>query len=113
MYRKKHLWAELPDPKHGRKERCEHMKRWDGLVESYGRWCESRGLSEATIGHRRNELDRWGCWLKRSRPRLNLEEVRGPLLIQYIKRRTAFRSKATVVGVVSVMRCLGEYLVQL
>jgi len=88
------------------------MKRWDGLVEGYDRWCQSRGLSEATIRHRRNELDRWGCWLKRCRPRLNLEAVRGPLLIQYIKRRTAFHAKATVVGVVSVMRCMGEYLVQ-
>ena len=57
-------------------------------------------------------MDRWGCWLKRTRPRLNLEEVRGPLLIQYIKRRTAFRAKTTVAGVVSVMRCMGEYLVQ-
>lgn len=88
------------------------MKRWDGLVEGYARWCETRGLSEATIEHRRGELDRWGCWLKRTRPRLNLEEVRGPLLIQYIKRRTAFRAKTTVAGLVSVMRCMGEYLVQ-
>jgi len=88
------------------------MKRWDGLVEGYSRWCEARGLSEATMDHRRGELDRWGCWLKRSRPKLNLEEVRGPLLIQYIKRRTVFRAKTTVAGVVSVMRCMGEYLVR-
>lgn len=50
--------------------------------------------------------------MKPSRPRLNLEEVRRPLLIQHVKRRTAFHAKSTVVGVASVMRCMGEYLVK-
>jgi site-specific recombinase XerD len=110
--RKKHLWAERPVPKDGRKERPKCMKRWDGLVDGYVNLCESRGLSQATRDHRRQELDRWGRWLKRRRGRVNLEEVEGTLLIEYIKSRTAFHAKATVAGVVSVMRCMGEYLVQ-
>ena len=107
-----HLWAERSIPKHGPDERAKRMKRWDGQVDGYERWCESRGLSAATIKHRRDELDRWGCWLKRRRPKPNLEEVDGPLVIEYIRSRTAFHAKATVVSVMSAMRCLGEYLVQ-
>lgn len=88
------------------------MKRWDGLVEGYIKQCESRGLSEATVAGLRSELDRWGCWLKRRRPKPNLEEVDGLMLIEYIRRRTRFHSKATVAGVTSKLRLMGEYLVQ-
>src|SRR5271170_6748040 len=107
-----HLWAERSIPKHGPDERAKRMKRWDGHVDGYERWCESRGLSEATIRHRRDELDRWGCWLKRRRPKPNLEEVDGLMLIEYIQSRTHFHAKTTLSGVTSKMRCLGEYLVQ-
>ena len=88
------------------------MKRWDGLVDGYLRWGESRGLSADTLNSLRNELDRCGCWLKRRRPRPNLEQVDGPLLIAYIRGRTAFHAKATVAGVVSKLRGMGNYLVQ-
>ena len=33
------------------------MKRWDGLVDGYIKWCESRGLSEATVTGIRIELE--------------------------------------------------------
>jgi site-specific recombinase XerD len=82
------------------------------MVDGYIKWCEARGLSEATLTGIRIELDRWGCWMKRWRPRLNLEEVEGALLIKYIRSRTHFRAKTTVVSVTSKMRCMGEYLVQ-
>lgn len=88
------------------------MKRWDSLVDGYMRWGESRGLSEVTLYGQRNELDRLGCWLKRRRPKPNLEQVDGPLLIDYIRGRTAFHAKGTVSAVMSVMRCFGGYLVQ-
>jgi site-specific recombinase XerD len=88
------------------------MKRWDGLVDGYLRWGESRELSAGTLESLRNELDRCGCWLKRRRPRPNLEHVDGPLLIAYIRGRTAFHAKATVAGVVSKLRGMGNYLVQ-
>jgi site-specific recombinase XerD len=107
-----HLWAERLIPKHEPDERAKHMKRWDGLVDGYIKWCESRGLSEATVTGIRIELDRWGCWMKRWRPRMNLEEVEGAMLIKYVRSRTRFRAKTTVAGVTSKMRCMGEYLVQ-
>ena len=81
----------------------------DGRIS---RWGESRGLSADTLNGLRNELDRCGCWLKRCRPRPNLEQVDGPLLIAYIRGRTAFYAKATVAGVVSKLRGMGNYLVQ-
>jgi site-specific recombinase XerD len=88
------------------------MKRWDGLVDGYIKQCQTRGLSEATVVGLRYELDRWGCWLKRRRPRPNLEEVDGLMLIEYIRSRTRFHAKTTVSSVTSKMRCMGEYLVQ-
>lgn len=60
----------------------------------------------------RHELDRWGCWMKRRRPKPNLEEVDGLTLIEYIRSRTRFHAKTTVSSVTSKMRCMGEYLVQ-
>ena len=87
------------------------MKRWDVMVDGYMKWCEFRGLSEATITGLRHELDRWGCWMKRRRPKPNLEEVDGQLLIEYIRSRTRFHAKTTVSGVTSKLRCMGEYLV--
>ncbi len=88
------------------------MRRWDSLVDGYLARCEVRGLSDETVRARRSELDRLGCWLKRRRPKPNLEEVDGQLLIKYLKRRAHFRSKATLAGVASQLRCFGEYLLE-
>ena len=88
------------------------MRRWDSLVEGYMGMCEQRGLSEETVRGIRGELDRWGCWLKRRRPQPKLEEVDGPMLIAYLRRRTHFHAKTTVASVASKLRCLGEYLVE-
>jgi len=107
-----HLWAERLIPKHEPDERAKHMKRWDGLVDGYLKSCEFRGLSDVSILSIRIEMDRWGCWLKRWRPRMNLEEVEGALLIKYIRSRTRFRAKTTLSSITSKMRCMGEYLVQ-
>jgi site-specific recombinase XerD len=87
------------------------MKQWDSVVESYVAAGEARGISSATLGSIRDELDRCGCWLKRRRPKPRLEEVDGQLLIQYLRRRTRFRAKSTVSGVASKLRCFGEFLV--
>ncbi len=107
-----HLWAEGLIPKDGPDERAKCMKRWDGMVDGYIKWCELRGLGETTLTGLRYELDRWGCWLKRRRPKPNLEEVDGLMLIEYVRSRTRFHAKTTVSGVTSKMRCMGEYLVQ-
>jgi len=45
------------------------MRNWDQLVDNYVRVCEARGLAASVILGRRRELDRWGNWLKRKRPR--------------------------------------------
>ncbi|HWH71251.1 MAG TPA: site-specific integrase, partial [Candidatus Sulfotelmatobacter sp.] len=88
------------------------MKRWDSLVDGYVGVCEARGLSAETLRGIVQELDRCGTWLKRRRPKPKLEEVNGQMLIEYLKRRTHFHSKATVSGVTSKLRCLGQYLVE-
>lgn len=87
------------------------MKQWDGIVEDYERVCEARGLSPESLGSIRDELDRFGCWLKRRKPKPRLEEVDGQTLIAYLRQRTPFRAKSTVYSVASKLRCLGEYLV--
>ena len=87
------------------------MRRWDGLVEGYTRECEVRGLAPTTVDMRRRELDRCGTWLKHRRPRVNLEQLDGELLIRYLRQRAHFRSKGTLAASVSQLRCMGEYLV--
>ena len=86
------------------------MRRWDGLVESYLRWCEGRGLAKATLDQRERELTRWGVWLKRRRPRPALEAIDQDLIVEYVRQRSAFRARATVAGVVSHVRGMGEHL---
>ena len=81
---KMHIGGHRPGREAGPKERKTDMKRWDGLVDGYLRQGEVRGLSEETLVGVRSELDRWGCWLKRRRPRPSLEEVDAELIIQYI-----------------------------
>jgi site-specific recombinase XerD len=49
--------------------------------------------------------------LKRRRPKPRLEEVDGQVLIGYLRWRTPFRAKTTLVSIASHLRCFGEYLV--
>lgn len=88
------------------------MRRWDGLVEGYIKECETRGLAAGSLTSRRGELDRCGRWLKHRRPRVNLEQLDSELLIRYLRARSAFRSKSTMAGAVSMLRGMGEYLVR-
>ena len=88
------------------------MRRWDSLVDGHLAQCEARGVGQETLKARRSELDRLGCWLKGRRPKPNLEEADGPLLIKYLKRRAHFRSKATLAAISSHLRCFGEYLLE-
>ena len=87
------------------------MRRWDVLAEAYIKECVARGLTEAYVFHIQTELERWGTWLKRRRPKPRLEEIPPGFHVRFIQERTAFRSKATVSGVLSKMRCFGDYLV--
>jgi site-specific recombinase XerD len=88
------------------------MREWDQLVENYLRVCTTRGLAEDVVFAKRRELDRWGNWLKRKRPKPRVSEIGAELILEYVQSRTHFHSKATVAGVMSHMRCMGEFLVQ-
>jgi site-specific recombinase XerD len=88
------------------------MRRWDGLVDAYIEEYVARGISAGMIDNVRRELERWGNWMKRRRPRPKLEEIEAELLIRYIQQRTPFRSKATVYSVMSRMRGMGDFLVR-
>lgn len=88
------------------------MREWDQLVENHIRVCTTRGLSESAVLGRRRELERWGNWLKRRRPKPKVDQINAELILEYIQSRTAFHSKASVCGVMSHMRCMGEFLTQ-
>jgi len=87
------------------------MRNWDRLVDDYIEMYEARGMQAGTVQTVRRELDRLGCWLKNRRPRPKLEEVSADEMIAYIRSRTPYRAKATVAGIMSVLRGMGEYLV--
>ena len=87
------------------------MRNWDQLIDNYIRYCEARGLSESVLWGRRRELERWGAWLKRQRPKIQIESVTAEVIIAYIKSRTSFHAKASVCAVMSHLRNMGEYLV--
>ena len=88
------------------------MKRWDRLVEQYLEGYEAAGKTVETIKATRRELERWGSWMKNLRPRPALEEVNADLVIRYLRGRGAYRAKATLSGVMSKLRCMGEFLVR-
>jgi len=88
------------------------MRRWEALVDRYLTTFRMRGVSEDHIKNTGSELDRWGAWLKRRRPRPRLEDVSSEMLIRYIRTRTVCRAKATVYGVVSKLRGMGDLLVR-
>jgi len=87
------------------------MRRWDALAGAYIEEYRARGVGEAYVTHVERELERWGAWLKRRRPRPQLEAIPVDLHVRYLQDRTAFRAKATVYGVLSKMRGFGDYLV--
>jgi site-specific recombinase XerD len=87
------------------------MRNWDRLLDVYMEQYAARGIATETVKHVRSELERLGCWLKNRRPRPKLEEVHSDLLVDYLRRRSAYRAKATLSGVMSTMRGFGEFLV--
>lgn len=88
------------------------MRRWEGLVDRYVAECEQRGLAAGTVERICKELERFGSWTKRRRPRPSLEQIDAPLIVAYVEARMRFRSKATVSGAMSVLRGMGEFLVR-
>jgi site-specific recombinase XerD len=88
------------------------MRRWDRLLEQYLEEYVAAGRAATTVLGIRRELERCGNWLKSRRPRPALEEVNSDLLIAYLQSRSAFHSKCTLSGVMSKLRCWGEFLIR-
>jgi integrase/recombinase XerC len=88
------------------------MSKLDSLIDRYAGNLATRGLSAETIAARVREGVRFGAWLRGRRPRPNLEDVGQDLVVRYLQTRSAFRSRATVAGRLSHLRCLGEFLVE-
>lgn len=88
------------------------MRRWDGLLDRYMEEYEAAGRAVERVLAVRRELGRCGQWLKARKPKPRLEDVGADLLVRYIQSRTKFRAKATVSGVMSTLRCFGEWLVR-
>ncbi|MEK6238059.1 MAG: tyrosine-type recombinase/integrase [Planctomycetales bacterium] len=88
------------------------MKRFDGLLDRYLEQYEAQGWVPESVANTRRELSRWGQWLKEQRPRPKLEEIDADLITHYLRGRGRFKAKATVRGVMSALRGMGEWLVQ-
>jgi site-specific recombinase XerD len=88
------------------------MRRWHALVDEYVDECRARGLAESTIKSMTFVLDDWGVWLQHRRPRPALERIGPELHVAYLSSRSHFRAKATVYSTLSVMRCMGDFLMR-
>lgn len=88
------------------------MRRYDGVSEEYVTECTASGKTPGTIERIARELERFGSWLKRRRPKPKLEDVNAEVLTKYLAKRGAFKSKATLSGVMSTLRCFGEFLMR-
>lgn len=87
------------------------MERWDRLVEEYLGILTTRGVSVGHVLGVRRELEGLGLRLKRRKGRPHLEDVGVEELIAYLRSRTRFKSKSTLNGILSILRCWGEFLV--
>ncbi|NJD87710.1 MAG: hypothetical protein FIB05_06835 [Betaproteobacteria bacterium] len=88
------------------------MRGWDQLLDGYMAEYGARGLSEESVRHVGRALERWGSWLKHSRPRPKLEDVDAPMITRYMRSRSSFKAKSTVYRTLSTLRGMGDYLVR-
>lgn len=82
------------------------------MAEQYIEEYRARGICSSRTEVVVRELDRWGAWLKHRRPKPSLEDVNSEMIIRYIQDRTAFKAKATVSNVMSMLRGMGDFLVR-
>ena len=87
------------------------MRRWDRLLDAYMEEYRARGVSAQVIASTEARLNKWGRWLKGRRPRIAIEQIDAEILTLYIAKCTSFRSKATVLSILSSMRGFGDHLV--
>lgn len=70
----------------------------------------ARGVKEESIRFRMFELEKFECWLSRKENNIKLENVDAAVIQSYLKIRSACKSKNTVAGYMSILRCFGDYL---
>lgn len=87
------------------------MSNWESLSDSYINVLKQRGLSPSYISNVENELIDLGTYFRQIRPKTTLENINSSHLLKYIERKTPFKSKATIAGTISRVRCFGEFLV--
>lgn len=88
------------------------MYHWENLVEKYLRDMKICGLSRNYIEGTEYELDKFGVWLRKRKPKPGIGDINAEHITGYMKSRTAFSSKSTVSGIVSKLRRWGEFLVK-
>jgi site-specific recombinase XerD len=90
------------------------MHRWDRLVGSFMEEYGARGIAVESVERMQRELDLWGSWLKRRRPRPKLHELADDVdvLARYVACRNSFRSKSTLSSHLSSLRQFGAYLLR-
>ena len=88
------------------------MKQYDTLLDAYEKQLSIRGIGASTILTRRREVERFGLWIKRKRPRPNFSNIGAELILEYFKERSAFKARTTIQGKFSDLRCFFEFLVQ-
>lgn len=88
------------------------MRRWDNLVDGFLKEYSVRDISIGQVRNRERELAKFGIWLKRKKPTPKIEDISLDLIHEYIKSRTTFLSKTSVVGVIGALRAMGDYLVE-
>ena len=88
------------------------MKQYDALVEAYSKRCEIRNISAATIYTRRREIEKFGLWVKRKRPRPRLEDINAEIILDYLRAVGTFKAKSTVYGKFTNLRCFFDFLVE-
>jgi integrase/recombinase XerD len=88
------------------------MQQYDALIESYIKRCEARNIGKSTIYTRRREIEKFGLWVKRKKPRPKLEKINSEIILDYLKSQSVFRARSTVQAKFSNLRCFFDFLVE-
>jgi integrase/recombinase XerD len=88
------------------------MKRWEGLAEDHIAQLATCGTSDGYQQRVRRELELFGGFLKRRKTRVKIEDVDADMITQYVAKRTPFKAKSTLSGILSVLRGWGNYLMK-
>lgn len=83
---------------------------FEEYVDGYIHECECRGISKNILETRRSFLSKWHTWLKSERPKISLENANAEIILRFVKRQGTFKSRSTVAGYMSILRCYGDYL---